>query len=268
VAIHLVTSKRIGLPERPLVSQLNTEHALANGLSYAMLDPITQIDHVRNAAPTTRYMFDRRGDPTGSMARFNGTSSSMVTAFTGSSTLRTWAFWMLRAGAGGSGFGRMLVCNVTSTANEGFSWNGTVSEFGYSRAFNTSQGSWTVPYTVSNTRLVVVSFDGSSVANDPLFNINGAPVTPTERTTPSGTLVTLTTPFQIGGLSGSVVGWDGWIGPLLCWDRILTDAEKWSLYDPATRWDLWQQPSARLWFDLAAPGGGNRRRRFLIGAAA
>lgn len=50
----------------------------------------------------------------------------------------------------------------------------------------------------------------------------------------------------------------------------LTQAQVWQLYDPATRWDLYQVPSRRVFFDVGGgpPVGVNRRRRVLIGAAA
>jgi hypothetical protein len=247
---------------RPVVSRLDTDHPLAFNLVYAMLDPATQYDHVKNAAPTTRYMSSRgAAQSVGECGVFNGlTTNTCVTTFVGGSTERTWALWLRRVGAGGSGFGRVLSCNVTSSSNEGIVWNGTVSELSYTRGFSISNGGWSVPFTTGAMRLYVVSFDGSSASNDPLVHVDGVPVTPTERSTPSGTLMALTTAFQIGGLGGSSVGWDGLIGPVLCWDRILTDSEKWSLYDPLTRWDLWQQPSTRLWFDIAAAGIASKSR--------
>jgi hypothetical protein len=35
------------------------------------------------------------------------------------------------------------------------------------------------------------------------------------------------------------------------WDRCLTESEVFSLYDPATRWDLYEQPQSRIFIDLA-----------------
>lgn len=47
----------------------------------------------------------------------------------------------------------------------------------------------------------------------------------------------------IGGSSGSVAGgpylWDGAVAHVALWNRALSDSAVWSLYDPATRWDLY-----------------------------
>jgi hypothetical protein len=41
------------------------------------------------------------------------------------------------------------------------------------------------------------------------------------------------------------------------WNRALTAAEVWNLYDPATRWDLYWTPGRKIHFDLAASATGN-----------
>jgi len=49
---------------------------------------------------------------------------------------------------------------------------------------------------------------------------------------------------------------EGNIAHVCIWNRALTDAEVWALYDPRTRWDLYAVPSRRVYFDLAAAPGG------------
>lgn len=45
----------------------------------------------------------------------------------------------------------------------------------------------------------------------------------------------------------------GPFGEVRIWNRALTDADVWALYEPSTRWDLYQMPSARVYFNS---GGG------------
>jgi hypothetical protein len=67
-----------------------------------------------------------------------------------------------------------------------------------------------------------------------------------------GTVATGSDPLIIGNASG-VVTWDGFIGPVMIWDRLLTAFEVYSLYDPLTRWDMYWQPSATAYFYIAPP---------------
>lgn len=71
---------------------------------------------------------------------------------------------------------------------------------------------------------------------------------------------------------GSTVGGESWIGMMqdvLWYDRALNATEAWSLYDPATRWDLYWQPGRRVFFDVGAAAATAARARFypLLGAA-
>lgn len=43
------------------------------------------------------------------------------------------------------------------------------------------------------------------------------------------------------------------------WNRALTAADHWALYDPVTRWDLYAVPSSRSFFDMLAPPSGQAR---------
>lgn len=50
-------------------------------------------------------------------------------------------------------------------------------------------------------------------------------------------------------------GWDGSIADFRVYRRALTAADVWALYDPATRWELYSAPSARVFFSLPTGGG-------------
>ena len=69
--------------------------------------------------------------------------------------------------------------------------------------------------------------------------------------------------------SGANTALEGSLVDIRLYTRALTAAQAWSLYDPATRWDLHWVPGRRVFFDVgAAPAGGNRRRRVICGATA
>ncbi len=51
---------------------------------------------------------------------------------------------------------------------------------------------------------------------------------------------------QIGKWSGGGSSFIGKVGPITFWDRPLSTDEAWQIYDPATRWELYQ-PLRRLW---------------------
>lgn len=59
--------------------------------------------------------------------------------------------------------------------------------------------------------------------------------------------------------SAHAYGLDGQVADVRLWRRALSDAELWALYDPATRWDLYWQPSTRAhaWYLPVAGGSFN-----------
>lgn len=60
-------------------------------------------------------------------------------------------------------------------------------------------------------------------------------------------------------------GLEGALADVRIYRRALTAAQVWALYDPATRWDLYGRPSTRVFFDIAAGGGGTTApSRFML----
>jgi hypothetical protein len=58
-------------------------------------------------------------------------------------------------------------------------------------------------------------------------------------------------PVATGRLVSTVAGGyslDGWLVDVRLWNRALSDAEVWTLFDPRTRWDLYQSPTPQVWF--------------------
>lgn len=60
---------------------------------------------------------------------------------------------------------------------------------------------------------------------------------------------------QSGGGGGAIGAGATDLAEVSAWNRVLSDADHWSLYDPQTRWDLYYVPGRRVFFDLAAGGG-------------
>lgn len=57
--------------------------------------------------------------------------------------------------------------------------------------------------------------------------------------------------FMCSGLSGGT-GTLGGMHDVMCWNRSLSDAEVYALYEPSTRWSLYWTPSRRAYLDLGA----------------
>jgi hypothetical protein len=56
-------------------------------------------------------------------------------------------------------------------------------------------------------------------------------------------------------VAGSSRGWGGQVADIRLYGRGMVASEVWTLYDPQTRWDLYWQPSARVFFDVTVGGG-------------
>ena len=84
-----------------------------------------------------------------------------------------------------------------------------------------STGAWTH---------IVVTYDGSSTSNDPVFYRDGTLTTPTESTAPTGTINNTSTTFNLGSV-GSGDYFNGRIAEVGVWNRVLTEGEALQLAD-------------------------------------
>lgn len=142
---------------------------------------------------------------------------------------------------------------------------------------------WVVAYSTPSSYKAACRFDNCGFYNDPSSRwiwltagesgvITASP--PTNR----ASLLTVTddgvtTSTYLNGLAAGTTGgnvvlsgtlsvcgdqfgqmWDGLITDMRIYRRVLSPAHVWSLYDPATRWDLYWVPGRRLYVDLAAGG--------------
>lgn len=103
---------------------------------------------------------------------------------------------------------------------------------------------------VGRTRLITGTYDGATMR----VYLDGVQATSQART---GTLNSGSDPIGLCGTNNNV---QGWYADFRVWDRALSAAEVWALYDPATRWDLYWVPGRTLYFDAgAAPPGGTAK---------
>jgi hypothetical protein len=112
--------------------------------------------------------------------------------------------------------------------------------------FNTSVHDTTVP-AIDTTKPSLFIFVAETVTNRRTY-FNGKLV---ETFTSSVSFPTIED-FGLGALGDLTPGnpWSGGVFEAFVWNRALTDTEIYALYDPATRWDLYEQPQSRSFIDL------------------
>jgi hypothetical protein len=64
--------------------------------------------------------------------------------------------------------------------------------------------------------------------------------------------------------TGNPYTWDGGVGPCFLWNRPLSDAEVRALYNPQTRWDIYQQGTRTISLPAAAAPAGGRIMSSLV----
>lgn len=151
------------------------------------------------------------------------------------------------SGGSGTGYGTLIAKRNATADPSGRVWefendNGNGGQgMAFQFWFSTQLGKWTIPYpTAGAIQNWIVSMDGGSTSNDPVWWNDGVPLTVTERVTPSGTARTDGKIIQIGNHSaGYVDAWDGKVYLVRVWNRILSTQEKqaitrdpWQIYQP------------------------------------
>jgi len=166
------------------------------------------------------------------------TDNVAVSGMTAVGTLSqmTTAGWLyIRSSGGGTG-GRVLVRNGLA-----FQCFGTPDRLGYAQQTNGTNGLWTIDTSALLNRWihVALTYDNSSLANVPVFYVNGVAVTVTTVATPTGTLASsANTPIVIGNTTSTGNrAFDGYLDNLALYGRLLSAAEILSLYqgvEPST----------------------------------
>lgn len=126
----------------------------------------------------------------------------------------TIVFWINAASVGESNYGRIWDKNYHNCRLLTDSGSGTCKLL-FRQNFSTISGQWTSTnhiITYGKPQMVSISYDNSSVDNDPIICIDGNPVAITETATPDGTRVTdADNPLCIGNLVATTYTFDGYI---------------------------------------------------------
>jgi len=111
----------------------------------------------------------------------------------------------------------------------------------YFRArFNTTVGEWSTVATIDTNEWahIAVTYDATSVANDPTIYVNGLSLAVTEDTTPAGTYVGITgADCFLGDRSGLGRAWQGFLDELSVFHRECSASEILEIYYGTTNFD-------------------------------
>lgn len=139
---------------------------------------------------------------------------------------------------------------------------------GKDASYNNLTAAGTVPLNAWSFIGVACGANGAvAYANgrDVTGSIGGNLATSGDWTSGSGTTQTVSLGRLLTENSEQLIGqmFDGAV-----WNRKLSPAEMWSLYDPRTRWDLYYVPGRRVFFDVGAAAAAARANRLtLMGVA-
>lgn len=146
-------------------------------------------------------------------------------------TTMSYFSWCWRNGFGPSGFGALFSISDGATQKVGIGQNGDSANMYFQRAW-TAGGIWTwANPTGSKWFSLGITYDGGSTANVPIVYVNGASVSVSTLSAPTGALVAVSQPPRIGNAPTPVAfDWDGMIAEQALWNgAILTTNEMLSL---------------------------------------
>jgi hypothetical protein len=236
--------------------EVDRSNPLSSALIYA--DPGGARDSVSATTAVVsgaKQVVTARGVATGFGATFGtGGTDAVTSPIRYHAPRRTYFFRVLRNGAGGGSAGRLF--DVGASGARTLFWNGTFNAITFNALWQTSFGQWYAPAGSTPTgaiQSVCITYDQSSVSNDPVIYLDGVSVAVTESLTPAGLPWAETTdPFVFGNRAALDRGWDGWIGEVFVWDRLLSPSEVAEVH--ANPWQLFQPRSIPV--PLVASGGG------------
>ncbi len=143
-----------------------------------------------------------------------GSDNSIADIFNGGGSV---SVWLQSDGRGENNEG-----NAISKLNWQLQMVTDTTTMRFFRDFSVSEGTWDIAIVAGMWQHLVIVYDSSSVANNPIVYLNGVSITATETTTPQGDFVSDASGSAIIGDGPiSVTSWDGKIG-----DVILFTVEK------------------------------------------
>lgn len=175
----------------------------------------------------------------------------MVVPYSAHSTQRTYLIGAMINGGGGSSLGR-IIDKLSGSANaENINLDFIGGKLNYNRYAATANGTWAIAKPASGVWFwLLISFDSSSTSNVPAIWLNGVRQTVSTTSSPSGAWVNNTDNYNIGNrASDGARNWDGLIGDVVAWDRILTDDEAVSILANPNQIYAANQPIFAAWPD-------------------
>jgi len=148
-------------------------------------------------------------------------------AYTTNHTSTTWSIWVYRTGAGGTGFGRIWFKGSTSIDGRFFN-NG--ANYDFDRESSTTDGHWAMTRPSDSVwHNIVITYDSSALANDPIFYVDGSSVSPVAgEANPTGTISNNSQGYEVGNFhnGGSPTqNFGGSLAEFAVWDVILSAGE-------------------------------------------
>ena len=209
----------------------------------------------------------------------------------------SWAWWMRKDGDGANTTGiqdheafypRIFSFGSSTRLSSGTPTQGdnfftTVDDDGYlslyANTWTTQSGSWVVCNPDGTSTIerhkwyhVVMTYDASSISNDPVFYVDGVQQFVATRTRPTGSYNGISTPFNQatigcsvtassaggGGYGGGICLWSGMFADMAAWNTILTSAEASAVYNGGTPTNLKQLLPEDIvaWYRFT-PGAGD-----------
>jgi len=172
---------------------------------------------------------------------FDGTDDNVDTTYITHHTKISFTAWVYVRGWGGNNLGRIIDKRASGGTQVFLLFvSSTNAKLNFDRNFSTTLGEWVTPtnsIALGNWYHVALTYDDSSVSNDPKIYINGISQVLTESSTPVGTANTNTDSYIIGNRGDGLRGFDGYIEEVRLYNRILTDLEVMQLYiNPYAMW--------------------------------
>jgi hypothetical protein len=153
-------------------------------------------------------------------------------------------------GLGGGSNGRIIVKGASGgTPYTQIYTNTNYGGGGYGIAFEqswTTIGKWAYAINLNTWYHVIITYNGDSTSNDPIYYINGLPVVVTEYVAPATSLGADTTELDLGNRTNNQRNFDGKLVYTRIWNRILSPQEVKSLY--TNPWQIYTTSQSKNWY--------------------
>lgn len=254
----IIAPNRTAKGRRPFVAGINWGHPITHGLVFATLNDWTNHNDVDGLSPTLVGTKARTFQVIETIRGYGstygvGSTDKLTTNLTLPNGF-TIAFYLIYNGLGGGSVGRILSTNGANEDTIIRVFGGTALAFSRdTTAPGAVARTITIPTVGVLTHNVIVCYPDTTVAPDWYFN--GIASTASSSTSTGSYQDTGYVDWNIGNRSAGDRNWDGAIGGFTVWNRPLNAIEAWSLYDPATRWDMYRIPTRKTMFEVAAATG-------------